>query len=77
HAAGQAAWSYTLTISGIIIALLSPVMGSIADATGPRKPWIAVFAVVKILSLAALWYAEPGSSLVFVMTMIVLATVAA
>lgn len=77
HAAGQAAWSYTLTISGIAIALLAPIMGSIADASGARKPWIAVFAVIKILSLAALWYAAPGSGLLFAMAMIVLATVAA
>ena len=77
HAAGQAAWSYTLTISGVAIALLSPVMGSIADASGPRKPWIAAFAAVKIVSLAALWYAEPGSSLAFAVTMVVLASVAA
>ena len=76
-AAGQAAWSYTLTISGIVIALLAPVMGSIADASGARKPWIAGFAVIKILSLAALWYAAPGSSIVFALAMIVLATVAA
>ncbi|SIQ85268.1 MFS transporter, UMF1 family [Rhizobium sp. RU20A] len=77
HAAGQAAWSYTLTISGIIIALLSPVLGSIADATGRRKPWIGGFAIIQILSLAALWFAVPGSSLVFALTMIVLASVAA
>jgi UMF1 family MFS transporter len=77
HAAGQAAWSYTLTLSGILIALLAPIMGSIADASGARKPWIAVFAVIKILSLAALWYAAPGSGLLFAMAMIVLATVAA
>ena len=77
HAAGQAAWSYTLTIAGIAIALLAPIMGSIADASGARKPWIATFAVIKIAALAALWYAAPGSSLPFVMAMIVLATVAA
>jgi MFS transporter, UMF1 family len=77
HAAGQAAWSYTLTVAGIAIALLAPIMGSIADASGARKPWIAAFAAVKIISLAALWYAEPGSSLLFAMGMIVLATVAA
>ncbi|XUX15652.1 MFS transporter [Shinella yambaruensis] len=77
HAAGQAAWSYTLTIAGVAIALLAPVMGSIADASGARKPWIAAFAAIKILSLLALWYAAPGSSLVFAMAMIVLATVAA
>ena len=77
HAAGQAAWSYTLTIAGIVIALLAPVMGSIADASGARKPWIAAFAVIKILSLVALWHAAPGSSLPFALGMIVLATVAA
>ena len=71
HAAGQAAWSYTLTLSGILIALLAPIMGSIADASGARKPWIAVFAVIKILSLAALWYAAPGSGLLFAMAMMV------
>ena len=74
---GQAAWSYTLTIAGIAIALLAPAMGAIADASGPRKPWIGAFAVVKILSLAALWYAAPGSGLAFAMAMVVLATVAA
>ena len=77
HAAGQAAWSYTLTIAGVAIALLAPIMGSIADASGARKPWIAAFAAIKILSLLALWYAAPGSSLLFAMAMIVLATVAA
>eukprot|EP01034_Spumella_vulgaris_P014911 gene14911-19052_t len=51
HAVGQAMWGYTLTVSGIIIAILSPVLGSIADATGPRKPWIGFFAVIKIASL--------------------------
>ena len=77
HAAGQAAWSYTLTIASIAIALLAPVMGSIADASGARKPWIAAFAAIKILALLALWQAAPGSSLIFAMAMIVLATVAA
>src|SRR5690606_36027721 len=55
----------------------APIMGSIADASGARKPWIAIFAVIKILSLIALWHATPGSSLPFAMAMIVLATVAA
>lgn len=74
---GQAAWSYTLTVSGVVIALLAPLLGAIADASGPRKPWIGAFAVIKILALATLWFAAPGSGLVFPLTMIVLATVAA
>src|SRR5690606_24936189 len=39
-AAGQAAWSYGIAAAGFVIAILSPVLGSIADQTGPRKPWI-------------------------------------
>lgn len=74
---GQAAWGYTVTISGLLIALLSPVLGSVADALGARKPWIAGFAVLKIASLAALWWAAPGSPLWIPALCIVLATVAA
>lgn len=77
HAQGQALWGYTLTVSGIIIAILSPVLGSIADATGPRKPWIGFFAVIKIVSLAMLWFAAPGSPIIYAAIFMVLATVAA
>jgi UMF1 family MFS transporter len=57
---GQVWWGYMLAISGIFIAILSPVLGAIADATGPRKPWIAVFTVLSAIGTAYLWYAVPG-----------------
>lgn len=75
--AGQTAWSLTATIAGIIIAVLSPVLGSIADATGNRKRWIAFFAVIKVLSLLSLWWAAPGSSVVTIGLFVILASVAA
>ncbi|WP_331372641.1 MFS transporter [Sinorhizobium chiapasense] len=77
HVQGQAVWGYTLTVSGIIIAVLSPVLGAIADATGPRKPWIGFFAVIKIASLAMLWFAAPGSPILYPAIFLALATVAA
>lgn len=76
-AAGQAAWGYGIAAGGFIIAILSPVLGSIADQTGPRKPWIAAFAAVKITMLFTLWWAAPGSSLFWVVTAFTLASVAA
>src|SRR5690606_21935196 len=76
-AMGQAAWGYGLAIAGFAIALLSPVLGSIADQTGPRKPWIAFFAIIKIACLCALWFAAPGSPLVPVILLFSLASVAA
>ena len=75
--AGQAAWATGIAIAGVFIAILSPILGSIADKTGPRKPWIGAFAVVKIICLCLLWFAEPGSSLVWVLGVFILATIAA
>ncbi len=74
---GQAAWGYTVTISGFIIALLSPVLGSIADASGSRKKWIGCFAVVQISALSLLWFAAPGSALWLPMLCVILASIAA
>ena len=53
------------------------VLGSIADASGRRKPWIGALAVIQIVSVWMLWYAAPGTSLLVPLTLIVLATVAA
>ncbi len=74
---GQAAWGYTITSAGIIIAVLSPLLGAIADETGKRKPWIAFFAAIKITALILLWQAAPGSSLWLPMLCIIAAMVAA
>ncbi len=74
---GQAAWGYTVTISGFVIALLSPVLGSIADASGSRKKWIGCFAVIQISALSLLWFAAPGSALWLPMLCVILASIAA
>lgn len=59
-ATGQTWWGIMLACTGVTIAVLSPILGAIADATGPRKPWIAGFALLCILGTAFLWYAVPG-----------------
>lgn len=58
---GQALWGYAAAGAGLVIALLSPVLGAIADANGPRKPWIAAFSVLLVAGSAALWFAAPGA----------------
>ena len=75
--AGQAAWAWGIAAAGLLIAILSPILGSIADKTGPRKPWIAIFAVLKIACISMLWFAEPGSGIIWVLCLFILATVAA
>ncbi|MBC7916171.1 MAG: MFS transporter [Rhodoferax sp.] len=75
--AGQAAWGYGIAIGGFIIAVLAPVLGSIADQSGPRKPWIAAFALLKIAGLVCLWYAAPGSSVFWILVAYTVAAIAA
>jgi len=74
---GQAAWGYAIAVAGLFIAVLSPVLGSIADQTGGRKTWIAGFAVLQIVSMSLLWFAAPGSPLLPVLLFFSLASVAA
>ena len=59
---GQAMWGYATAAAGLCLALLSPLLGSIADATGPKKPWIAACGVLLSLACAALWFAAPGAA---------------
>lgn len=75
--AGQAAWGFAVAAGGLIMAILAPVLGSIADQTGPRKPWIAGFAIIKIVSLVFLWRAAPGSSVFWVLAAYTAAAIAA
>jgi MFS transporter, UMF1 family len=58
---GQALWGYATGFAGLCIALLSPVLGAIADQAGGRKPWIAIFGSMLVLGCAILWFAVPGS----------------
>jgi MFS transporter, UMF1 family len=59
---GQALWGYATGFAGLCIAILSPVLGAIADQAGARKPWIAVFGVMLVVGCAMLWFAVPGSA---------------
>ncbi|MBY3368654.1 MFS transporter [Rhizobium laguerreae] len=73
----QTTWSNMATISSVIIALLSPVLGSIADQSGARKPWIGFFAIIKIASLFFLWFAAPGSPVLYPVIFMILASISA
>lgn len=75
--AGQIDWANTIAIGGFIVAICAPILGAIADAAGPRKPWLLVFAIAKVVALTSLWYAEPGTSVALPMAAVVVAMVAA
>ncbi len=61
RAEAQALWGYGLTIAGVSIALLAPILGAIADSTGRRLPYVWGFSVLYVIGAAGLWTAHPAT----------------
>ncbi|MEH2481337.1 UMF1 family MFS transporter [Nitrobacteraceae bacterium AZCC 2146] len=59
-ATGQSLWGFATAAAGLIIALASPVLGAIADASGRRKPWIAGFGAIFVIGASIMWIGKPG-----------------
>jgi UMF1 family MFS transporter len=59
---GQALWGFATGAAGLLIALLSPALGAIADAAGRRKPWIAGFSALLFVGSALLWFGKPADA---------------
>ncbi|MBV9991427.1 MAG: MFS transporter [Alphaproteobacteria bacterium] len=58
---GQELWGDITTYSGFITMALCPFFGAIADRGGPRKPWLALFTVLMVLSFAGTWFGVANS----------------
>ncbi len=59
---GLELWSWGMAASAVVIALISPLTGAIADAAGRRKPWVGGFTLLTVVATALLWFAEPEPS---------------
>ena len=60
--AGSALWAQAMAVSAVLIAVLSPVLGAIADRAGRRKPWVALFVALCVVPTCLLWFAGPDPS---------------
>ncbi len=72
---GQAYWGYVQAVAGITIALFSPLLGAMADAAGPRKPWIVFTTLFCVAGCFSLWFAVPGQPLLPVAIALIVAAV--
>ena len=78
--AGSAQWGYALALSGILIALLSPPLGAIADDYGSRKKFLTFFSLLCVIPTALLWFAVPDpdpstANILMVLTLVVIANI--
>jgi UMF1 family MFS transporter len=59
---GTFLWSQMQSLTALMIALLSPVLGAVADQTGRRKPWIIALTLICVAATASLWWVKPGGA---------------
>lgn len=59
---GQAIWGWTLGTASIVVAILAPFVGAIADASGRRKPMLLFFSALLVMGAALLFFARAGQA---------------
>jgi UMF1 family MFS transporter len=57
---GTALWSRAVTITALIVALASPLLGALADRGGYRKTFVLVSTLICVAATAALYDVLPG-----------------
>lgn len=62
---GTAYWGWMMGVSGVVVAIFSPILGSIADHTGRRKPWVGLFTLINALCTALLFFTMPDRSFIW------------
>lgn len=58
---GTAWWSRGVAIAGLVVALLAPLLGAMADKSGRRLRFLAVTTTVCVLATGTLTFVAPGS----------------
>jgi UMF1 family MFS transporter len=57
---GTASWGRAVAVTALIVALLSPILGIIADQRNKRKQFLIFFTTIAVLSSAMLYTVLPG-----------------
>jgi len=55
-----ARWGFTTSLSALLVALLGPILGAIADFKGNKKKFLAVFVGLGVTATALLYFVKTG-----------------
>ena len=57
---GQSYWGWTIGITGVVIALIGPLLGTIADKKNYTEFFIKIFTIICISLTCLLWFSKPS-----------------
>jgi UMF1 family MFS transporter len=57
--------SWALTIAGVLVALLAPVLGQRSDGSGRRKLWLGINTGLTVAAMAAMFFVAPIPSYIY------------
>jgi UMF1 family MFS transporter len=76
--AGTVQWGHATSIAGLLIALMAPILGAIADQGRGRKLWAILFSLLCVFCTAWLWQVRPMTSdVTMALSLVVVATLGA
>ena len=57
---GQSYWGWTIGITGILVALTGPLLGSFADKKNCTEFFIKLFTIICVILTSLLWFSKPS-----------------
>jgi len=57
---GQSYWGWTIGITGVVVALIGPLLGTIADKKNYTEFFIKIFTIICISLTCLLWFSKPS-----------------
>lgn len=64
-------WGNTVSLSALAVAILGPICGAIADASGRRKGWLLACTLLTAGACAGLWFATPDRGSIWLVLVLV------
>ncbi|HEX6558811.1 MAG TPA: MFS transporter [Longimicrobiales bacterium] len=59
---GTVMWTRALNITAVIVAIISPIMGAVADYSGRKKLFLTTFAALSLVFTTLLFFVKPGAA---------------
>lgn len=71
---GTTLWNYAVGIAAVIVAILSPILGTIADFSRAKKQFLAVFTAISVVFTGLLFFVQAGDVLMAIIFFILAET---